>query len=471
MTSIKNYAIVIGVSDYLNAENLPACANDVEIIEQLLRATEKYDILKINESIKKSALIEQIEEFLSNIRADDSVEIGEIFFYFSGHGHQDSEAHFCLHDTTLEKLNSTSLNNSEIDSIVRRCNPKLYIKVIDACQSGLSYIKSIPLEDERLDIVSSQIEAKKNLENCIFMCSSKKNQSSLATKEYSLFTQSFVEAIINASTDSTIRYTDIQNYITDVFNSRDTEQTPYFVMQADGRDIFTEQTPEIKKLIDTFKRLPFTAVSDNAHIDGNIKVQEFLRRYRSKDEVKAIFDTIKDIFASFVLADTWLTQYYAFTFEPYGNRHDDETSIVKFLYNKRNSENLYVEVETNEGSKRNFFGIESLITYPISFTSKVSELPTFCSFMLKPNQDGLPQYEISFVFIYSDTYFYAFTAAKEYVIKGWSDNVEGKTMSYTYKKVSYQDFNEEEWKVFIEKQIEKGIKFAEKSLECFAEQI
>lgn len=41
MTSIKNYAIVIGVSDYLNAEYLPACANDEEIIEQLLRATEK----------------------------------------------------------------------------------------------------------------------------------------------------------------------------------------------------------------------------------------------------------------------------------------------------------------------------------------------------------------------------------------------------------------------------------------------
>ena len=293
---MKNLAIIISVSDYQNALDLPACKKDIEIMEQLLCATPKYDILCINDPIGKGEVIQRIENFLP--KNDDSTDIGEILFYFTGHGYQDTEAHFVLYNTSLEKINTTSLNNNEVDAIARRYNPKLYVKIIDACQSGLSYIKSASMDD-KLEICPRWDKPEKGLENGIFMCSSKSNQSSMATNEYSLFTKSFVDAVVNAPSESPIRFTDIQNYITDYFNSINNEQTPYFVMQADGRDVFTSQNPEIKSLINSLNQLADIKADNETHSNGNDKVEEFLRQYRPKEAVKAILDEIIETSTSF----------------------------------------------------------------------------------------------------------------------------------------------------------------------------
>ena len=106
-------------------------------------------------------------------------------------------------------------------------------------------------------------------------------------------------------------------------------------------------------------------------------------------------------------------------------------------------------------------------TFPVSFRPKAPELPTAYSFMLKPKQEGLPEYEISFVFIYSDTYFYIFCDTKEYVTKGWSDNVEGESIGYKYTKMSYQDYSKEKWLEFLTGQVKKGVVFIETALERF----
>lgn len=135
---MKNYAIILGVDKYPHAMELPCCANDAHAIEGLLAATEKYEILRIPGDATKDKVLEEI----STLLPDDGSEVGEVLFFFSGHGMQDTDMHYVLKDTTLQMISSTALNNAEVDAIVRKVSPKLFVKIIDACNSGLSYIKS-----------------------------------------------------------------------------------------------------------------------------------------------------------------------------------------------------------------------------------------------------------------------------------------------------------------------------------------
>lgn len=90
---MSNIAILLGVSVYEDAKDLPACKNDVESMYQLLQATGKYSILKLSQDITKSTLIDKIDDFLKS--TDE--QLGEILFYFSGHGCQDdTDLHYIL---------------------------------------------------------------------------------------------------------------------------------------------------------------------------------------------------------------------------------------------------------------------------------------------------------------------------------------------------------------------------------------
>ena len=203
---MKNYAIILGVSEYINADNLPACKNDVNRMFEILNATEKYQILLIDEKHKKQEIIKEVEDYFNANNAEE--EIGEIFFYFSGHGYQDKDdLHFILRETELDKINATSFNNAELDDIVRKKNPRLYVKIIDACQSGFAYIKSLNYENKVVfPQKESDINIEKKLENCIFMYSSKKDESSIANEEYSIFTQAFINAVLEGSKEESVRY-------------------------------------------------------------------------------------------------------------------------------------------------------------------------------------------------------------------------------------------------------------------------
>lgn len=181
---MSNIAIVMGISIYDYAEDLPACKNDADSVEQLLQATGKYHILRLDQELIKPYLIDQIDNFIKSV--DDQID--EILFYFSGHGCQDDTGlHYILKNTEMEKINTTSFNNNELDDLVREYNPQLFVKIIDACQSGFHYIKSVDFEENLDEGSILQIKSNKAFENCIFMSSSRSDQSSIATDECSLF--------------------------------------------------------------------------------------------------------------------------------------------------------------------------------------------------------------------------------------------------------------------------------------------
>lgn len=459
---MRNIAITMGISEYQNAENLPACKNDVELITRLLKTSGKYEVLQVDETLSKHQIIKTIDSFLLQENTDQN--IGEMLFYFSGHGFQDDEAHFILKDTSIERINSTALNNSEIDDIARKCNPELFVKIIDACQSGLTYIKGVSGTLDDLNIMPGS--SSKSLKNCIFMCSSKKDQSSMATKEYSFFTKAFVSAALESVKSEVVRYADIQNYIIDAFSSFGNLQTPFFVMQSDGRDVFVEPTAEMKQLAEEFVNVELQSSNTKSEIEEDI--DKFLESYRDEAMVNEIMQNIKTSMSSLDFNSAWITKYYncSLTSSGYEN-HQEDREIVDFLYKKRNNENLYIEFDTERVREETIFGFPSFKTHPTSFTSLARKLPSVFSYHLTPKKDGLPKYETLFAFVYSDTHMYVFNTTKQFVCKGWNNFVRNEMTKYTYKTINYFSFEQTEWDSYITKQLKDSVEFIEKTILSF----
>ncbi|HAV8844772.1 TPA: caspase family protein, partial [Escherichia coli] len=119
-------AILIGVSDYNSQQNLPASKNDVKLIKSMLDFSDGYDdLLYIDTETNTRQIKGRLSEFIERHSSDD---IDELFFYFSGHGLFDgSDFHYILSDFDAEKIKSTSLENSELDTMIKSLKPCLTI--------------------------------------------------------------------------------------------------------------------------------------------------------------------------------------------------------------------------------------------------------------------------------------------------------------------------------------------------------
>lgn len=294
-----NYAIILGVDQYKNAQELQSCGNDANLMEGFLKATGKYKVLRIPNNTTKHQAQEAITSFLPT----DGTEVKEVLFYFSGHGKQDeSDMHYVLYATDVNKINSTSLNNTELDDIIRKCSPKLYVKIVDACQSGVTYIKDIENTADGLEGIVS-----KGFENCIFISSSLKTQSSYTGSPYSKFTKSVIDAVENVSA-SLVKFTDIQNYLSDIFNTTETSQTPYFSTQCDGTEVFCEKNSDVLEYLNT---LHPTTIPIKDSSQSNIEaVRAYLNKCKEDSVVKALMEKIQTSLNGWTLKHRLLNEFY-----------------------------------------------------------------------------------------------------------------------------------------------------------------
>jgi hypothetical protein len=234
-------AILIGVDQYTDSlNNLPACKSDVNLMEQVLHSTGEFEsILAISKNCTGSNIKDKITGFVSGLKGNT---IDEAFFYFTGHGDfYEQQFYYMLSDFDTTKRKQTSLENNEVDNLLRSLQPKLTIKVVDACHSGISYIKG---EKE----INDHLEKSKNgFKNCYFMFSSNQDQASYQDDELSYFTRSFLKSLAKKDGQK-IRYKDIIDFISDEFD-RDTGQTPIFITQGAFTEIFCFSNSEIKKNI------------------------------------------------------------------------------------------------------------------------------------------------------------------------------------------------------------------------------
>jgi hypothetical protein len=178
-------AILIGVSEYLDKRsNLPACKYDVEHMAEIIKATGKYDeVLFFSGDVRAAKLKTEISQSIDSLSKNP---VEEVFFYYTGHGDfRNNEFYFALTDYSETSLRQTSLQNSEMDNWLRALNPKLAVKIVDACNSGTLYIKDDSYFEAHIKKSVDQFEA------CYFMFSSSSQEPSYQDNALSYFTRSF----------------------------------------------------------------------------------------------------------------------------------------------------------------------------------------------------------------------------------------------------------------------------------------
>lgn len=331
---MKNIAILIGNSDYSNIEKLEFCKKDIELMRKMLELSKKFEI-KVFENYRSERLKEELANF---IKENQDTEIGDLLFYYTGHGFFEKQFFYLPINFDERMSATTSLSNDELDDMLRSLNPKLLIKMIDACHSGQQYIK-----DKNTNVVKKYFEERK-FNNCYFFFSSLNNQVSYGDKNGSKFTVAIINSIIN-HTENSIRYRDIQSYIADYF--QDNEQTPFFIQQADATEFFLTDLSNIKESEEFKLNNEYNNDSEEAtnqiieDIDDFKLLKSLSKQYVSKEEAKEIIDYI---FSDNKLIKCIDSKIYDSDIKPYSNYK--KVKRINVLYNEidSNKEKFFVNI-------------------------------------------------------------------------------------------------------------------------------
>lgn len=433
-----NLGIVIAVSKYkCSSDDLPGCTVDGQLINALLKGTEKFDdILYIQNKETNSNLIK--DKILAFIDLHKTKNITEVFFYYTGHGKfYNNEFYYIPSDFDKSKIRQTSLSNSDLDTWLRELQPKLTVKVVDACESGTIYIKKDDAFKKHLE------ETKFEFKDCYFMFSSMNNQSSYQENRGSYFTLSFVNAVLNYNSRE-IRYKHIIDFISDDFESN-TEQTPYFVTQGNLMHVFCSAPSTIKELIETQPNtITYTyleaELEEKDSSESKISLVEFIKKdaskYCTKEEVVETIDKIKscvesynypaDFISLYELQNHFLAEYSNLNTTAIGKWLEENKNdyFAETTYEKRKIETELVHKPGRFLPDLSFDFLDKYLpvtpkyqTYISGFDLTLEEIP-FKSIIIdaKPKYPNIKWHECRIVFVFSKVhirFFYAYSIYKQ----------------------------------------------------------
>ena len=230
---MTNTAILVGNSQYQSLRALSCCHDDLMAMRELLEATAKYSEIEVIEDT-------EADELKSKMRAviTKNQSLGELFFYFTGHGWIGAEEfYYCATNFDSKRPNVTGLSTDELHTLLRQANADVVVKVIDACNSGTLLIKKDG------DFLQQENHVFKNL---IQISSCLESQNALTGKPLSIFTEKFRTSALCKS-KGIVYYTDIINTLRDEF-LQNNEQTPLFVSQVTGREQFVDDAKRLDNL-------------------------------------------------------------------------------------------------------------------------------------------------------------------------------------------------------------------------------
>lgn len=457
-----NLAILLGVDEYnLTNNNLPGCKNDIKLMSELINNMKKFnDVLVINENSNSRDIKNKILNFMKKY-SDSNETIEDFFFYFTGHGkfYQD-DFYYLLTDFHPNKIKQTSLENSELDIWIRELNPKTTIKVIDACYSGVPYIKDIPSVESILG------KGIKQINNCYFMSSSKLNETSKQSEVISYFTASFLNSILNCN-GGELRYKEIVDYISDDFTTID-DQTPYFVCQGDHTALFGDITDELKKKIQDLYNSFTLKSDDNNNLKTNRNLIDLIKsdadRYCSKDEMLKNIDNIKLKITDYNIKNNELKQLYEVKAKFYRNhpikiktrtlgKWVDKNSnyFARPTYDKEEYTEIIQVKKPNAftnilGGALGGFNYEDkeITKYRdvISGFELTQEVPYNCiEISYKPNFENIKYYSMFILFIFSKTDIVFFTYNSYYEELNWDKIILNLDSNWNINKIPAKEFD------------------------------
>lgn len=434
-----NLALLIGIDTYDRLPALPACANDLAIMHQTLKATNKYHHIELIDNANAENAKERLRNFFAS--HNNTPDIEEIFVYFSGHGAFQDDALFCCADFDAKRAATTSISNAELDDLLRSASPKVAVKVIDACHSGAPYIK---------DVDSGFLKSIKTsrLSSFICMASSQHDQYSYASNLTSHFTAAWVDAALSKTTGS-ILYRDIQASLADTFSSSQ-GQTPFFVNQGSALELFSIVTEEMISL--------HAVRRGNPEQKSEKSISEILRQQISKNdsqfvELGQVTDTLNksiQLLDEVSIQDTLVSEFYKKSVNP--NLKLSElpraSSFAEFGSNQGWAKKYFIDIQEetyNAPNPLSVLGFGSGREHTIEKTRPAYILSTeplpveAIEVSLNAKNPSLPSYRTYIGVIHSNTETMILTATASLTQKGWDKKtLERSEIKWEYSPITWK---------------------------------
>lgn len=153
----KNYAIVVGIDEYEDRMSLHSCANDARSVADLMSQLGYNVVLLSDQTERKPTKHNILNVALKEIQ--DEPDLGNVIFYFSGHGSKAYNDTFYLIPQDADGSTSSYISEDEIKQQIK--DLKNLALIIDACDSeGLSPV----IGEGQLIIASSRYNESSNEE-------------------------------------------------------------------------------------------------------------------------------------------------------------------------------------------------------------------------------------------------------------------------------------------------------------------
>ena len=439
----KNLAIIVGITDYRDAKmHLPACEKDVAVMQSLLRMGEKFDEIITIPSNDAQSLKSNIASSIQRFQNDD---IDHLLFYFTGHGEFfDDDCNYLLRDFDESRLAQTSFSNSELDGMLKSLSPAILIKVVDACYSGMPYIKD---GSDFSDYIASS--SRGLFPKYYFMFSSESDQKSYAEANGSDFTKAFAKSVVECPSNS-VRYKDVIDFLSDSFSGRH-RQKPYFVTQASFTESFGNYSSESKEKIGALikfmdndqnpEQTPLAPISEEVPASSTLSLvamaQSAAKKYVSEEVARNLVTELKTLLDS--------SQTRSEIEDLYGIKREFFTDYSRNLPNKEylgkwlsiNKDGEYFASPTYctesyevDSAFGHIFALTGGESKKITKTRRVIDgletdigsMPfVTCSLILEPKYPNLLQYGGWLTYVISKTTIQVFFCFVEYREVSWGD--------------------------------------------------
>ncbi len=323
----------------------------MEQLHKLLSDTQKF-----------SQIIEFIDLPVSDVKdavrklSEENEECQEVFLYFTGHGHSNTDEFFmCFEGFRETSPNTTGISHTEALSLLRQFQAQLTVVVIDACEAGKRLIKS--------DASPLAVAKKSSFSNFVQFASCTENQNSTASKKISRFTDEFIKACLQ-KTDGPLYYSDVENGLRDAFLNS-TAQTPHFTRQGTAQEKFCDDAARLLGFRKSYLGIGTGAIPDTKETQptkdtfalAKAVIEKIEEKVPEKEEAQTFIDSVIDSTLELAKLSPEAFEF----FESRVVRYDDfdkvqnKRSVVNLL-NRRVGSDCFVESNVERKKRRQPFG-------------------------------------------------------------------------------------------------------------------
>ena len=281
MPKARKFALLVGVTDYVEMSGLLCCVKDVEAIrEQLLKLGFQSSDIYVLESGKSAKDLPTKRNILERLELiPGQLQTGDLFFFaFAGHGAETENAQFiCPMETENRALAETAVPIPLLMEKMDQSKARFKWCVIDACRNN-------PFS-RRIAGVSALQRIDDPPAGVLLLQSCGKNEFSLENQNsgHGLFTASFVDALsgkADSNQDGRLTLMEVCAYTTEQTNHQamqlfSTNQRPYF--NGDVTDFIVSEDLNRPQAIQFFKEAKRLRQEKNyeqavAQIDAALKL-------------------------------------------------------------------------------------------------------------------------------------------------------------------------------------------------------